>query len=708
MSLPNQFDIFLTPDNFQLAFKRLQTASRNLYKDLYYQDLIIFGLLLDQNINSLINEIRQKIFQPEKSYKIFMPKKDNLVRPLSLLKFKDLIVYQALINVIADAVYDDIAPYYNNILFGNVITTSQESEKNRIFFYKPWKEQWKKFGEKTKEYYDAGYNFLSEFDIASFFDTIDHNILCQILANTYKVEEEILELLSVCLEAWTVDFNHKTFKSKHGIPQGPIGSAFIADLYLLHLDLELKKMSKLDIKYIRYVDDIRIFSKDKIMAQKSIAYLDLLARDLGLIPQGSKILINEITDVNKLLRHQKSKFSAIDREHKKKAGKLKAKTHRKLKKRLIDCFDPNSDEEYLDKTIISFSLYRLNDDAEVKATILANYEKLYTHFPAILFYLRKHFSEDVEIRNWLIYLLNDENLLFHFVVALIFKYFPDLPFMENIHKKYMRENHRHWLVKYFMIHWLYQNGKKEMIFSDLTDNYFLNRELNSFKVKMAEDLTFRKLFTTDLLKDKDSLTALQGLYLYPTLLIDNDDDISEFNEYIQYILANHITDYISYTLKRDFSITTPENFFNRTIWNGEELYQELNNSFFLFNQFKDIDSSKSLLNLNIFNNLVFDKICETLKVNKPSSEYGVNLNANCIANDFPITNRYFTEINEKRNQKTEAHPYDKYGNLRIKIKFNELKGLIRKEIRSLEEICGYTFLKINPTKPSSSRVLVKN
>lgn len=706
MNSKSQFDIFLTSDNFQLAFKRLQTASRNLYKELYYQDLKIFGFFLDQNIESLINEIGQKIFKPEKSYKIFMPKKDNLVRPLSLLKFKDLLVYQALINVIADTVYDDIAPYYNNILFGNVITTSQESERNRIFFYKPWKEQWKKFGDKTKEYYDAGYKFLSEFDIASFFDTIDHSILCQILSNTYKIEEEILELLSVCLEAWTVDFNHKTFKSKHGIPQGPIGSAFLADLYLLHLDLELKKMSKLDIKYIRYVDDIRIFSKEKIMAQKSIAYLDLLARDLGLIPQGSKILINEITDVNKLLRHQKSKFSAIDREHKKKGGELKAKTHRSLKKRLINCFDPNSDEEYLDKTIISFSLYRLNNDSEVKATILANYEKLYTHFPAILFYLKKHFSEDLEIRNWLINLLNDENLLFHHVVALIFKYFPDLPFMENIHKKYMRENHRHWLVKYFMIHWLYQNDKKEMILSDSTDNYFLNRELNSFKVEIAEDLTFRKLFATELLKNKDSLKALQGLYLYPSLLLMDNEDSSEINEYVRYILSNHIIDYINYTLSREFSITTPENFFNRAIWDDDELYGELNNSFFLFNQFRDIDPSKSLLNLNIFNNLVFDKICEISAIRKPSTEYGVNLNANCIASNFPITNRYFTEINEKRNQKTEAHPYDKYGNLRIKIKFDELKGLIRKEKRSLEEICSHTFLEIEPSGSSSARVMV--
>ena len=76
------------------------------------------------------------------------------------------------------------------------------------------------------------------------FDTIDHNILCEILANTFKIEANILELLSKCLETWTADSNHKTFKSKHGIPQGPISSPFLADLYLFYVDTEIKKLNK--------------------------------------------------------------------------------------------------------------------------------------------------------------------------------------------------------------------------------------------------------------------------------------------------------------------------------------------------------------------------------------------------------------------------------------------------------------------------------
>jgi len=685
----DQFNNFLTLDNFALAFKRLQTASRNLYKELYYEDLQIFGLFLEENITLLLNEIDQGIFKAESSYKIFFPKKNNLIRPLSLLKFKDLLVYQAIINIIADTVYDDIAPYYNNFIFGNVYNTSKDNDRD--FFFKRWKQQWKKFEQKTKKYYEDGYRFLSDFDIASFFDTIDHYILQQILEVNYQVEKRLCNLLIELLEASTSDSSyHKTFRSKHGIPQGPVGSSFIADLYLFYVDLEIKN-SKLDIQYIRYVDDIRIFSKDKITAQKAIAYLDLLARDLGLIPQVSKIMISEIDDINRLLRHQESKFSVIAKEYKKREESLKSKTHRNLKERFLNCLVPNSDEEYLDKTLITFSLYKLNQDEEIKAVILKEWENLYIHFDSILFYLKKHFSKDQEVKNWLVGILRNENIVFHYIVALIFKFFPDVEFIEDVYTRYMLRKDRHWLVKYFMLSWLYNNNKFELISSFESDNYFLNRESNNLKFKIAQDSTYLEIFIKSLLKHRDCLVALHGIYLFPLIPESNDIDISEYNEYVRHLISKDMIDYIKHILKSNFLISVPDLFFNENIWNNKKIYTELSISFRMFFEYRSIDPSKSLLNLNIFNNLVYDKICETLKVCKPCKEYGANLNSGCIEDNFPIANRYFTEINEQRNQRTEAHPYDKHGNLRNRINVSELEKLINKQKKALEEICSFKF-----------------
>lgn len=692
-----QYEQFLSFDNFKLAFDRLKTAHRNLYKSIYYEDLKIFELFLDDNIKLLTINISQNIYTPERCHKIFIPKKDNLVRPLSMLNFIDLLVYQAMVNVIADKAYDVISPYYDNTVFGNIVNPTSESETNRKFFYKSWKKKWKRFNEITKEHFSNGYVYLSEFDIASFFDTIDHNILCELLSNIYHIEPNLLTLLSNCLEVWTEDSNHKTFKSKHGIPQGPISSPLLADLYLFHLDAEIRKIKSIDFRYIRYVDDIRIFSKDELTSQKVIAALDLISRDLGLIPQGSKILIKRITDIDKELKLQNSKFSEITKEYKenndgKPAGSIKAKTHKILKKRFLDCFKKNSSEVYLDKTVIGFSLYKLNKDDEIKTLLISKYQLIGTHFDGVLYYLKRHYPNDVEVISLIESIIADEDILFTHLIALCFKHFPEIPFNEDVYIKYTFEKHRHWLVNYYMISWLHHNKKHELILSENSSrNYFVQRELNNYKFISSKEKSYRKIFCAKLMEQKNDMIALQGLYLF----LNNPVNIFSFvingdqNRFVNYTFTNQPSDVILFTLKNEWGIENVANFFNRNIWKDDAEYEELKQSFFLFIKTMHSDPSKALLNLNAFNNLIYDKICNRLKIKKPSKDYGVNLNANLINNSFPLCGKYWVEVNEKRNQQTDAHPYDKFGNIRLRITDKELLELKNKQIKTIEEVCNF-------------------
>lgn len=49
----------------------------------------------------------------------------------------------------------------------------------------------------------------------------------------------------------------------------------------------------LGIRYVRYVDDIRIFAELRLEAQKAAMVLEVSCRNLGLIPQGKKFSIYE-------------------------------------------------------------------------------------------------------------------------------------------------------------------------------------------------------------------------------------------------------------------------------------------------------------------------------------------------------------------------------------------------------------------------------
>ncbi|GHA51518.1 hypothetical protein GCM10007103_35010 [Salinimicrobium marinum] len=697
----NQYSRFLSLENFEIAFYRLKTAQRNLYKTIYYPDLKIFETFLESNLRTLINQIESSTYSPEKSNKLFIPKKNELVRPLSVLKFTDLIVYQAIANVVADVTYDQTAPLYSRKIFGNIPNITSAPEEDRIFFYKPWKASWKDFSKRSIKYFKEGYEYLSEFDIASFFDTIDHQILLEILNLKYSVDDNVLILLGKCLETWTADYNHKGFHSKHGIPQGPISSPLFADIYLMYLDEEITS-KKLDIQYLRYVDDIRIFSKNVRTSRKAIAALDLISRDIGLIPQGHKIKTKKILDIEKELKTQNNSFSAITKEYRKNTeGKeknsIKSKTHRKLKTRFIDCFeedDSKRKEDYLDKTVISFSLFKLNKDDDVKKLIISNYELLLTHFDTILFYLKKHYDGDQEVISFLEAILIDEDILFHHIIALIFKWFPNLQFNEKVFGTYATQTNRNWLVRYFMVDWLYQNKKTdlfEILLNENNNNYFIKRKINEYKFILSGDLTFKKYFTIKLLQEKNDILALQGLYLsLRNLMIFLDIEYSnDLNSYVKAIKGGDFDDFITKTLKEEYKIQNSETFFNRNIWSSDETYKELNDNLIAYEKFRFSEPAIAILNLNNFNNLCFDTICARLKIKKAANEFGVNLNAKIIEEDFPKTNRYWEEINSKRNQRTDAHPYDRFGKIRVKIKREELIKLHHKQLEALQEICNY-------------------
>ncbi|UBM61936.1 hypothetical protein LA303_11045 [Candidatus Sulfidibacterium hydrothermale] len=290
--------------------------------------------------------------------------------------------------------------------------------------------------------------------------------------------------------------------------------------------------------------------------------------------------------------------------------------------------------------------------------------------------------------------MNDDDILFHHLNALILKYFPELPFNEKVFEKYITNKNRDWLVRYYMVDWLYKNEKTELfelLFIRNNENPFILRKINDYKFILSKDDTFKTLFTEKLLRADYDLTALQGLYLsFRNLnLFFRLKDNSNYNSYVRAILGGKIDDFILKTLKKEYGISNPDTFFNRNIWDKDDEYSELVEAFYAYESFRKTQPSIAVLNLNNFNNLCFNKICSRLNIKQNSKEYGVNLDANIIQDIFPKANRYWAEINTKRNQKSEAHPYDKYGKIRIKITQNELNELHKKEIETLDEICKY-------------------
>lgn len=689
--MDDQYTEFLTYDNFYLAFKRLQTVDGfTLYKNLYRPDIEFFGFFLEESIDLLVHQIRENIYEPKNGVKIYIPKKNNLVRPLTLLNFNDLLVYQALINVIADVVFDDLSLLRSkNILFGNSYRKS--NEEGSIFFMDKWKDQWKSYNKVTESHFNEGYEYFTDFDIASFFDTISHDILISLLRRC-GVNSQICELLKQCLSVWSIDRYRKNYCSGHGIPQGPIASSILADVYLTPVDEQVTSSKKLNVRYLRYVDDIRILTQNELEGKKAIAYLDLLTRDYGLIPQASKIATRKVENIKKELSFQHVKFSTIAGEYRSQGRKLKLATHNKQKKQFLNCFVIDKDnEEFLNKTIIRFSLYKLNKDDDIRKALLDNLEYLYPHIDSVLYYLSKHYSNDELVLSALNKLLLSDSLLFQHIIAVIFRDFKHLPFNQELFERHFSENRSFWLIKYFLLDWLDENDESELLKSiRVTDFHLVNRKLLRLQVKYAKSLSAKKMRLKDSLSDKDDMLALQAAYHYfmNTFTYPSPDDNT--NSFVKDVLQKTRPNYIKNTLLAKYGITDENDFFNSSGWPNQSEFKEMKYNFRLFNQSIEFDPSKSLMSLNNFNEIVFNKIAERVGI-PVGDNYGGSISA--IAEKFPYASFYFEKINTSRNERTDAHYKDRDGNIRVRITFSELQQLLltSKFEFAMKEILTYSF-----------------
>lgn len=105
------------------------------------------------------------------------------------------------------------------------------------------------------------FNKFIKLDITDFYGTVKHGILIEKLKKKIK-KQEILTLINRAITTHTVSSGES---NKHeiitrGVPQGLSISNILANIYL-H-DLDVKFSSRIDIKYIRYVDDILILCSE--------------------------------------------------------------------------------------------------------------------------------------------------------------------------------------------------------------------------------------------------------------------------------------------------------------------------------------------------------------------------------------------------------------------------------------------------------------
>lgn len=111
---------------------------------------------------------------------------------------------------------------------------------------------------KAKEYAEQGYTYAVVLDLSRYFDTINHEILINLLRKNIK-DERLVQLIKRYLKSGVME-NGVVTETEEGSPQGGNLSHLLANIYLNEFDWEFLKRG---VPCIRYTDDIVLLAKSK-------------------------------------------------------------------------------------------------------------------------------------------------------------------------------------------------------------------------------------------------------------------------------------------------------------------------------------------------------------------------------------------------------------------------------------------------------------
>jgi len=202
------------------------------------KSIINFYLNLDSNINNIADDLKNKKYIPGQ-YNNFLIK-DPKERIISASPVRDRIVQHALMNYY-DKVFD------RHLIYDSYACRTGKGTHKAVL---------------RSFHYAKSSKYFLKMDVRKYFNSIDHNILKSLLEKII-LNKEALNLLYII-----IDSNDNL--QKKSIPIGNLTSQYFANYYLSFFDHYLKEQIHVK-KYIRYMDDMLIFSDSKDEIKKIYA-----------------------------------------------------------------------------------------------------------------------------------------------------------------------------------------------------------------------------------------------------------------------------------------------------------------------------------------------------------------------------------------------------------------------------------------------------
>lgn len=222
---------------------------------------------LKENKDVLRQRIRTRKYQPQAALRVEIPKENGKMRKLGIPTVVDRVVQQA-IHQILSPIFEK---QFSEFSYG--FRPKRSCEMAII---------------KSLEFLNDGHDWVVDIDLERFFDTVHHDKLMRIIANTID-DGDVISLIRKYLVSGVM-VKGKYEETPVGTPQGGNLSPLLSNIMLNELDKELDNRG---LRFVRYADDALIFvSSEKAANRVMKTIVKFIEEKLGLIVNAEKSRIS--------------------------------------------------------------------------------------------------------------------------------------------------------------------------------------------------------------------------------------------------------------------------------------------------------------------------------------------------------------------------------------------------------------------------------